>query len=222
MKLCFPEIDHVFDTEQPYVNTLVIENQKMFYHVLMDLFRQIDGEEGKAVLSLNNKLLSIPKYLECLTSFTPFDLNQKNLLSKANIQLEKLAMESEYYERVMEILSHLESLLLDMSVEMTGELEFSKINIGSLIKSIGLTFADEYTSLGEKIINYMELVREYDRDKLFVTVNLRSYLDDMETSLFFQTLLQHQFHVVMLENKEYNRFKNEHRYIIDSDLCEIF
>lgn len=67
----------------------------------------------------------------------------------------------------------------------------------------------------------MELVREYERDKLFITVNLRSYIDDSEMEKFMKTILQHQIHLIMVENREYERLPDEDRYIIDSGLCEI-
>lgn len=66
----------------------------------------------------------------------------------------------------------------------------------------------------------MELVREFDRDKLFFTVNLRSYIDDDEAELFMKTVIDHDFKIVMIENKEYNKLKHELRMTIDADLCE--
>ena len=36
-----------------------------------------------------------------------------------------------------------------------------------------------------------------------------------------KTILQHQIHLIMVENREYERLPDEDRYIIDSGLCEI-
>ena len=67
----------------------------------------------------------------------------------------------------------------------------------------------------------MELVREFDRDRLFVTVNMRSYIDDPEIELLMKTVLDHGYHLIMVENKEYERLQYEERWIVDKDLCEI-
>lgn len=36
-----------------------------------------------------------------------------------------------------------------------------------------------------------------------------------------ETILQRNYVVIMIENKEYERLKWEKRYIIDADCCEI-
>ena len=91
----------------------------------------------------------------------------------------------------------------------------------SLIKASEIRLSDDYDSLAEKIIDYMELVNEYLGEKLFVTVGLRSFLPDNEAELFMQTILRHGFHCIMIESFSKKKLMNEKRYIIDEDLCEI-
>ena len=73
----------------------------------------------------------------------------------------------------------------------------------------------------EKLIDYMSLVRDLDRDKLFVFVNLRSWFTDNEVSLFVKTVLAHKYRILLIDNCEYPKLENERRIIIDRDLCEI-
>ena len=65
-----------------------------------------------------------------------------------------------------------------------GNIGFSKINLESLIKSAGIEVESVYDNLGEKILDYFELVSVYDSKKLFVLVNLRSYLSEHEMKEF--------------------------------------
>lgn len=88
-------------------------------------------------------------------------------------------------------------------------------------KSIGIEFEDDYECIGEKVIDYMELVREYDRNKLFILVNIRSFIDDMEFEKLLDTILRKKLDVIVLENSERPICINERRFIVDSDLCEI-
>ena len=67
----------------------------------------------------------------------------------------------------------------------------------------------------------MELVTEFDRRKLYLTVNLRSYISDNEAYEFMKTVLNHGYNVIMLESSEHTHLDEELRYIIDADLCEI-
>ena len=78
---------------------------------------------------------------------------------------------------------------------------------------------DEKTAL-EKIFAYMELVRELDRDRLFIMVHMRSYFSDEDMERFVESVCLHDFKVLLLESNAYSRLKNTKRYIVDEDLCE--
>lgn len=221
MRFVHPEIQCVIDTDYEKIFSLVIENQKLFRRLIEDIQNQIEGCEGCSVLSENNKPLEFSKSCCLITQFIPFDVNQKNLLTKVVNQLEKEAISGENYEKTMMLLSEIESHLMDLSLALEGGFNFSNLNIRSIIKSAGVEFVNDYTTLSEKIIDYIELVRAYDREKLFVLVNLRSYMDDDEVIEFIDTSLRRGYHIIMIENSEHNLLKNEKRIIIDEDLCEI-
>lgn len=50
--------------------------------------------------------------------------------------------------------------------------------IAGLLKAAGITLREDYTDPMEQLLDYMELVRCYEREKLFVFVNLRSFFPD--------------------------------------------
>ena len=66
----------------------------------------------------------------------------------------------------------------------------------------------------------MELVREFDRDKLFVLVNLRSFFDDHDVERFLKTIEEHGHRVLLMDGTERKRLPMERRITIDIDLCE--
>lgn len=221
MKLVYHEINHVFNTECEKINCIIIENQRLFYSLLEDIYNQSNGYEGKAVLSENNKILKTDKSLEVLSQFIPFDINRKSLINKISSELEKKAVSDDFYSQTVELISQLENLLMNISFDFSCDINYNKLDIGAIIKASGVEINDTYNSLGEKIIDYMELVTEFDRRKLFLTVNLRSYISDNEASEFMKTVLSHGYNVIMLESSEHTHLDEELRYIIDADLCEI-
>lgn len=221
MKFIYPEIANVFDTDIPYVNALIIENQPMLVRMLNDIQSQIEGADGYSVLSNGNKQLQISKNLELLSRFIPFEINQKALVNKVVSNLEKTAVSGEFYEKTVELLSSIERYLYDISFSFVGDIDFTKVSIGPLLKAVGVEFADTYDSISEKILDYIELVTEYDAKKLFILLNFRSFISDNEAKLFFDSILSHGYHVLMIENTEYPRLDNEKRFIVDADLCEI-
>lgn len=135
--------------------------------------------------------------------------------------MQKLAMDEEHYYQTSELITLLESYLLDLSVELTGNIELSKITWENTIKAVGVEFADNYDSLAEKILDYMELVREYDSERIFITLNLQSYISDNEMNKFVNDVVVRGYKLLMLENTEYPIIEHEKRYIIDADKCII-
>ena len=135
--------------------------------------------------------------------------------------MERKGVSSDCYEFTREMLSDLENFLYKISFDMEGDIDFDKLNLSSIIKAIGARFSDEYDNLGEKIIDYMELVRAYDGDKIFFTFNIRDYINDSDMGLFINTTLSHNLKVFMIECRERKLLYNEIRYIVDHDLCEI-
>lgn len=125
--------------------------------------------------------------------------------------MQKLAMDEEHYYQTSELITLLESYLLDLSVELTGNIELSKITWENTIKAVGVEFADNYDSLAEKILDYMELVREYDSERIFITLNLWSYISDNEMNKFVNDVVVRGYKLLMLENTEYPIIDHEKR-----------
>ena len=91
----------------------------------------------------------------------------------------------------------------------------------SLIKACGLSVMDDSESDIERVFQYITMVRDLFGEKLFVFVNIRSFFSDEDMETFIETVVAHNFYVLLIDGKEYNRMKNEERIVIDSDLCVI-
>ena len=221
MKIILPQIDYVFDCCGDRCSSLIIENQNAFYNIVADICNQIAGEEGQSVLSEDNKTLSIAKYGELISQFVPFDINQKNLLTKITTQMQHIAVDESHYMRTNELMGMLERYFMELSVEMVGNLDFQKVTADAMIKASGVHIDDIYDNLGEKLLDYFELVQEYDERKLFVLVNVRSYISDAEMKLFLESVLAREVQILMLEGSEHSLLEKEKRHIVDADMCVI-
>ena len=89
----------------------------------------------------------------------------------------------------------------------------------TLIKAAGICVDDDYDNLGEQLLDYFELVQEYDGKKLFILVNLRSYLSDAEMNLFLQNIIERDIQILILESSEHPILECECRHIVDADFC---
>ena len=220
MKLAYTCMQTVIDTDISEVNTLVVENSDYFRTFLQEIVNQINGESGGVTLSVNNAPVDIPKYLEVLDRFVPFDINKKSLLTKIMAALERASMNETNLEPTQRLMAEIENWADTIAFSELCDIMCTKVSASTILRAIGVELIDDYDSLGEKILDYMGLVREYDRDKLFLLVNLRSYLSSKDVELFLHDVLTRGFHVVLLDSHDYDRVLSERRIVVDADLCE--
>ena len=110
--------------------------------------------------------------------------------------------------------------MLDLSEELPFDVNCQRLTVGSIIKAVSPEFDDTDKSTLEKIFTYMELVRELDRDRLFIMINMRSYFNDSKMEAFTESASLHGFRVLLLESTSQSKLKNTQRYTVDEDLCE--
>ena len=219
MKLFIPQIDCLLELGKEKCQSLVIENQAVWCSILNDMAEQLRGNEGKIVLSCNDKIIPLSKNVELISQFIPFDMNQKGLLTKIMNEMQKIAVSEQHFAQTTTTLSSWEKYLLELTADMVGNIGFSKINLESLIKSAGIEVENVYDNLGQKILDYFELVSVYDGKKLFVLVNLRSYLSEHEMKELLKNVIVHQYEILLVDSIEHPILDLEKRYIVDADQC---
>lgn len=220
MRIAHPIFSQEIEAQDKIIS-IIIENQACFADFLTTLKTQIQGGSGNIVISENNKELNYSKNVEILSDFIYFEISRKNILNKINAEVEKIILAGENYESTMEISSRIESLIDNALMQLPGDLVCSQISAATIVKNAAIFIRDEYTSIPMKILDYMELVNEYEGKKLFVTVGFRDYVTDKEAELFFESVISHGYKILMIESHERKRFETEYRVVIDSDLCEI-
>ncbi len=220
MKLIYKDMGHIIKFDNGYVNELVIENKKMFFDAVNNAIIQNDGENGNFLLSISDKPVEFSRYTDVNIQFAPFQTNRKSLLTKLYSTLEQKALLAENYNVTGELLNELEHYILLLSEDMPFEIYCQRLSIGHIIKAVAPEIDETGKTHLERVFSYMELVRELDRDKLFIMINMRSYFTDREMEIFIESVCLHGFNMLLLENSAHQKLKNTKRYTIDEDLCE--
>ena len=171
------------------------------------------------MISDGGKILDASKAVELTTSFIPFDINRKNLITKICAALERRAMAAENYEVSAGILAEIERYMDGLSLDFSCDLVYNKLSVSSLIKSVGIEIADDGETISERFLNYMEFVREFEGNKLFITVNMRSFIEDGEAEAFMESAARHKCDLLMFEGVSYPVLLHEKRLTVDCDLC---
>ncbi len=220
MKLVYGEMGHVLTFEAGYAVELVVENRTMFRRMVNDFYLQLDGLSGGFVLSVEEKPVEISRSADMVTQFAPFDINRKSLLTKLCSFLERQAQLPEYYMESLQLLDRMELLVERLSEGLSVELQCGKLAIGPILRAIGIEISEEGKGDLERLFDYMNLVRDLDRDRLFVLVNARTFFPDEEMRLFLKTVCAHDFKLLLLESTASPSLPDLKRYVIDEDLCE--
>lgn len=221
MKLVYPTLQTPVLLSADCINSLVIEEPGFFYEILSDIKEQWEGMDGKAVLSRNNEPVEINKNLELIIDCVNFEVNQKNLLTKILSVLERVGRSEDYLEKSQQLLAEIERYIFDLSFDFDIEIQCDKISIAQVLKAAGIRIVSEYDKLTERLYSYMQLVREFDGDKVFTFVNLRSFVRTEELQDFADTIIAHGYRVLLIDNYAYPKLSREHRLIVDEDLCEL-
>ena len=200
---------------------LVIENPDFMYRFLKDLAEQCRGEPGEAILSVGNSPVSIPKHMELMTDFVNFEDVPKRALTKFLQVIERTAQSAEFVCETNEIMAGLEAFLNKLAYEEDVNLAYDKFSLTNLLKAIGIRPIMDYNGLGERLFAYMDFVTRYEGEKLFVPVNLRSFLSDKDAEILLNVVTMRGMKILMVDNVSHPILPMEKRLLIDEDLCEI-
>jgi len=220
MKLVYKNMGHLLRFGEGYVNELIVENKKMFFDIVNSTAVQADGRHGDWVLSVKDTPVEFSRYADVTLQFAPFLLNRKSLLTKLCAALERNAMRTENYMKTNELLCELESYVHTLADDFSFDIDCKKLTVGQVIRALSPEVEENQKTPLEKIFSYMEIVRELDRDRLFIMINMRSYFTDSDMESFVQSACLHDFKVLLLESTSFPILKNTKRYTVDEDLCE--
>ena len=210
-----------FCLETQRVNLLAIERPSAFYALVSELYGQLNGEDGKIVLSANNQPLKIAAKTELLTQFVPFELNGKRMLNKLYQNLEKKALGGETLDAVIGLQTAVNVFMETLTAGELIDTEYSGVNLTALWKAIDLRICGDQDTLEEKLADYMLYVRELEGEKVFVLVNLLSYVNPERRELLYRMFVDHGHTVLLMEPYAQTPSEWLHQMIIDADLCVI-
>ena len=102
---------HISDFE---VTEWIVESPELFIQYLNELSVQINGQNGRFVLSRNDKELNISKSIEII--FSPFllEINEKKVLSKIYLELQDIANDENTYLKTRELVTAIHQYFLDI------------------------------------------------------------------------------------------------------------
>ena len=201
---------------------MVVEHPEIFYDIVSDISSQTEGMSGDFILSKDYEPISLYKNAEIITQFVPFTANSKELLNKVYSFLGKEAVSETMIGRTYDLMSEIEIYIKELIDSVSVDLEAVPANdISGLLKMFNVRFSDIDKSLPERLLDYMDASYVFLKRRVFFTVNLRSYINNDFTELFFRDVISREITLICIENYEHKKCSYETRLIVDNDGCVI-
>ncbi len=221
IRMAHTELSVVIEFKETIVNTLVIENQDFLRNFIFELIYP-NNSTSKIVISKDFSPIETEKIADVVTQILPFEPLNKHIVNKILADMENRAVNEEYFSKTQEFLANTENYIESILPSYPCSISCNTPNLSEIIKAVGIHLENDYVDEIEKFIDYMELVREFDKDKLFIFVNMRSFYSDKSLSYLFKDIVNRKFNALFIDSTACNKLPHENRIIIDKDLCEIF
>lgn len=223
MKLVHPELKQVFEFTEEQVNVWVIENPAAFYQYIMQLFMQINGKEGKFVLSHEMKELKISKQMDILLEPWSMDFSSRKILGRLYEEIKEIAWESKNFINTKEMMSDLNRYVLDLEHKLPYDIAFpEEIDFVQLMKALDVRLEVDAETLLEQLVLYIKLCRRLLHIQVLVLVNIKSYLNKDELVELYKIAAYEKVYLLLVESVDRESIDIERKYVIDNDMCEIF
>lgn len=201
----------------------IIESPDIFSEYVLELSDQIAGSEGRFVLSEKDKELDLAKKADVIFNPLTVDVNSRKILSKLYLELSNLSNGEQMYIKTVELLRHLQEYMLDLEQCTEYILEFDQeIDISALLKAVNIRYETKDMDFQERLIQYMKILAAMAGIKVFIFVNLRSYLTDHQMQEVIKEMKYQDVKGLFIESQQKDCIEGVKQYIIDIDRCEIY
>lgn len=222
MNLVTKYLENSLEIKSKTINTLVIEDTHYFSLFLKGLIESTEIESDEFELIEDYKTVDMTKYVEVIFDIFNLEANSANILKKMYVELEEDLNTQEVYTKKVELESVIANITDELIYRSRFSLKAGEINYQNLFKAIEIEFDYEKNSVLERLIEYIKVTSELLKTKVYIIVNLDSFLSEEELVELEKFLLYNDVKVLALQNTIRREVKpSENLRIVDKDLCEI-
>lgn len=223
MKLVNPELSRAIIDDTVDYTEWIIEATERFAAFVYELKNQCDGNDGRYVLSDADKELGISKNMDIVFDIFSIDINSKKIVNKLYEEMQQVAYSEKLYVKTQEIAQSIQKYILELEQETDYILTFTEdVDWMAIFKALQVQHEIIEEDYFEKLIRYIKVAAVVMKYKIFVFVNLRSYLSDLQMQKLIQEAIHQEVKLIFVENCVKDCMGEGLRYIIDRDQCEIY
>ena len=160
MKLVHPDLQFQIEFTEKYIPVFIVESPLQWRHILQEFYSQLQGEDGKWVLSEKNTEININKSVEFIYNPILIEENQRKIMNVFLQSLGKTAANENYWKKGQELNTHIQKFFSDLEMEYPFEYHInSEINFSLLAKAMEIRIENQYDSELERLIQYCILTQ---------------------------------------------------------------
>ncbi len=218
MRITFKYLNDSMSYEKVSVNTLIIENIRL-YRDTLELFEENEAEES-FVFSKNFTPFEFENKGMYISNPLSPDISNKKLMTKVNNYLAHIAGD-EHYEVLKKIKSELSELGNVLSKECDFDFEYNgDVDTMSIIKLLEFKVKKSTDTTAELLVRFIMLMRKYLKVEIFVLPNMHLYFEPQELEKMFHTFALNDVKVLCIDYVSNDKaLENEQYHIVDKDLC---
>lgn len=223
MKLAHPILSKPIILSEDRVPVLAVENPICMRQLIIEMVRQLSGEDGSFILSEDQEILRFKSAVELVLDPFCLDINQKRLLNRIYSDFSRLAVGEDYYIEGQNVKSEICTFLLNLTSESEFTVSFDEdFAWESLLKAVNLKIETVGQSLLENIMEYIRTVELMTGIKLLIFVNLRAYFSQIEIESLERFAKYEKFNIMRIEGGQWHHnLQVEDVIVLDEDICEI-
>lgn len=221
MKLTHTELEKQLVFETGKAVEWIIESPASFSKYVRDLYEIMQDNEGKFTLSDEDEIIDFQKYAELIIDPFLLDFHNRQIQKKLYVELQKLAVGSEFYLQTQELKSQIQKYFIDLEYASGYDLEIAdEIDLPAIFKAVGIQLdGGNEETLFERIAAYIKIMAELLKKKLIILVNSRSYLTSDQIDQIAELCMYNEVALLLIENVQRDFSKKRNYCIIDCDEC---
>jgi len=188
--------------------------------LIIDLIAQCNNLDGGFTLWNNSNIIQLHKTADVIINPFSADINRRDILTQLYKRMEHDALGEDLYMHTNKLLSEIEIGFRNIINSQDLNIESDSPDVLGLIKLMNVHF-EVSDSLLEKMCDYMDTCREYLGIRLFIFVNLKSFITGSELYQLYDHSRYNKHILLLIENRQSETIESESVRMIDEDLCEI-
>ncbi|MBQ3234784.1 MAG: type II-A CRISPR-associated protein Csn2 [Clostridia bacterium] len=222
ISISHPHLEETITVNNEVVSILRVENPLQFYKFAMDIKNQLEGRSGEFCFSMNDQIVAFEKVGDLVCDFFNLEINDKRVINLLHKKLEKISVTTGNERLFNELNSRVSNFLYDLFFRADLNLVFNELQVADVLKISSVKFEENYESLLEKIVVYINVITQLKNCKMMVFINLKSVLSDEELKKLYYHCNLVKVGLLLLESSKIRSLlSNERAIIITDDLCEI-